>query len=67
MPSKSIHVVANGKISFFTMSEEYTIYIYIYVTFCLFIPTWLVGEQYATEVGWKNNYRKNEEAEPKWK
>ena len=30
-------------------------------------PPRLVGAQYATRDLWKNNYRKNEEAEPKWK
>ena len=27
----------------------------------------LVGAQYATEEGWRNNSRKNEDMEPKWK
>ena len=26
---------------------------------------WLVGAQYATGQDWRNNYRKNEEMEPK--
>ena len=27
----------------------------------------LIGAQYATEEGWRNNFRKNEETEPKQK
>ena len=26
-----------------------------------------IGAQYATGEDWRNNYRKNEETEPKWK
>jgi len=29
--------------------------------------TWSVGAQYATADQWRNNYRKNEEMEPKKK
>ena len=28
---------------------------------------WSVGAQYATGEEWRNNSRKNEETEPKWK
>ena len=27
----------------------------------------LVGAQYATREEWRNNFRKNDEVEPKWK
>ena len=38
MPSKSIHVAANGRISFFFMAQYYSIvgmYVYVYVCVCV--------------------------------
>ena len=36
MPSRSIHVVSNGRISFFLMAEKDFIYMYLYTTFSSF-------------------------------
>jgi len=35
MPSRSIYVITNDKISFFFKAEYYSIYIYIYVYVCV--------------------------------